>query len=105
MTEDKNYQEVELVKLLLKHDQQAFSFLYDNYAATLNGVIIKIAGVSQEEDILQEVFIKIWNNIHEYDKAKEGLLKWMINITRKLVLEKLNSKGIQYAPIPGEKNL
>ena len=62
------YSEDELVMLLKRQDQQAFSYLYDNYAPALNGVIFRLVeDKTLSEDILQEVFIKIWNNFSSYE--------------------------------------
>lgn len=75
-------------------DSNAFAYLYDNYSAALNGTIKKI--IEDEylsEDILQEAFVKIWNNFEQYDASKGRLFTWMINITRNLTIDTLRSKG------------
>jgi RNA polymerase sigma-70 factor (ECF subfamily) len=88
------YSEVELVSLLRRQDRNAFSYLYDNYAPALNGVIYKMVEDSQlAEDILQEVFVKIWNNFESYDSKKGRLFTWMVQITRNLTIDHLRSKG------------
>ena len=70
------------------------SFLYDNYSAALFGVIIRIVE-SQEnaEDVLQEVFVKIWKNISSYDSSKGKLYTWLINIARNTAIDSLRVKG------------
>jgi RNA polymerase sigma-70 factor (ECF subfamily) len=91
---DLKYNEEELVDLLRNKDQQAFSYLYDNYAAVLNGTIYRMVEDSGlAEDILQEAFIKIWNNFSSYDSSKGRLFTWMLNITRNLTIDTLRSKG------------
>ncbi len=88
------YSEEELVTLLREQDQSAFSYLYDNYASALNGIIIRMVDDTQlAEDILQEAFLKIWNNFKQYDTSKGRLFTWMINITRNLTIDTLRSKG------------
>ena len=80
--------------LLQRKDQNAFAYLYDNYSGALNSVIIKMVDEPQlAEDILQEAFVKIWNNFLHYDAAKGRLFTWMINITRNLTIDTLRSKG------------
>ncbi len=94
MSENKKYSEEELVHRLRQKDQQAFSYLYDNYAGALNGVISRMVDDLQlSEDILQEAFLKIWNNFANYDSSKGRLFTWMINITRNLTIDVLRSKG------------
>ena len=45
------------------------------------------------EDILQEAFLKIWNNFSNYDSTKGRLFTWMLNITRNLTIDTIRSKG------------
>ena len=88
------YSEEELIALLRAEDQNAFSYLYDNYASALNGIIMRMVEDNQlAEDILQEAFVKIWNNFKQYDNSKGRLFTWMINITRNLTIDTLRSKG------------
>ncbi len=88
------YSEEELVALLRDRNQSAFSYLYDNYAAALYGIIFRmVEDTPLAEDILQEAFIKIWNNFAQYDHTKGRLFTWMINITRNLTIDTLRSKG------------
>ncbi|UEG49120.1 sigma-70 family RNA polymerase sigma factor [Ferruginibacter lapsinanis] len=90
----KKYSEDELVVLLKGQDRQAFSYLYDNYAAALNGLIFRMVEDKElAEDILQEAFVKIWNNFAQYDSTKGRLFTWMLNLTRNLTIDTLRSKG------------
>jgi RNA polymerase sigma factor (sigma-70 family) len=88
------YSEEDLVAMLQVKDQNAFSYLYDNYSPALNAVIVRMVDDNQlAEDILQETFVKIWNNFGQYDASKGRLFTWMINITRNLTIDTLRSKG------------
>ncbi|CAM4079552.1 MULTISPECIES: RNA polymerase sigma factor [Flavobacterium] len=83
-----------LVKELLKKDNQSFTLLYDNYSKSLYGVIYNLIKNKEEaEDVLQEVFVKIWNNIDSYNEKKGRLYTWMLNIARNTSIDKLRSKG------------
>ena len=92
------YNEDELVLMLQRQDQQAFAYLYDNYAPALNGVIFRLVeDKSLSEDILQEAFLKIWNNFSSYDRTKGRLFTWMMNLTKNLAIDTLRSKGYKKA--------
>lgn len=106
LPEIKKYSEEELVMMLQNKDQQAFSYLYDNYSAALNGVIYRLVENRElAEDILQEAFVKIWNNFTSYDMGKGRLFTWMLNITRNLTIDTLRSKGYKkQAKISGDEN-
>lgn len=106
LPETKKYSEDDLVLQLQNRDQQAFSYLYDNYSAALNGVICRMVEDKElAEDILQEAFVKIWNNFSSYDSSKGRLFTWMLNITRNLTIDTLRSKGYKkQAKISGDEN-
>jgi RNA polymerase sigma factor (sigma-70 family) len=87
------YTEEELISLLKEGDQNAFSYLYDNYSKALFGIIYTIVGNTEEaEDILQIVFLKIWSSFSMYDKDKGRLYTWMLNITRNSAIDYVRSK-------------
>ena len=106
LPELKKYSEEELVMLLQRQDKQAFSYLYDNYSSALNGIIYRMVDNRElAEDILQEAFIKIWNNFNNYDTGKGRLFTWMLNITRNLTIDTLRSKGYKkQAKISSDEN-
>lgn len=90
------YQESELVMLLKQRQEIAFSYLYDHYSASLYSVILSI--ISDRElsnDILQEVFVKIFRQIETYDTTKGRLFTWMLNIARNASIDAIRSKNYQ----------
>lgn len=96
------YTEEELIVLVKEGDQGAFAYLYDNYSKALYGVVFTIVGNAEEsEDILQIVFLKVWDNFEAYDKTKGRLYTWMLNIARNSAIDytrskqnKINSKNL-----------
>jgi RNA polymerase sigma factor (sigma-70 family) len=87
------YTEEELIAFIKEGDREAFSYLYDNYSKALYGVIYTIVGnVGEAEDILQNVFVKIWYNFYTYDKAKGRLYTWMLNIARNAAIDYVRSR-------------
>ncbi|TND04819.1 MAG: RNA polymerase, sigma-24 subunit, ECF subfamily [Bacteroidetes bacterium] len=89
-------EEHELVALLKAHDQRGIRILYDNYSAALFGVISRIITEQETaEDVLQETFIKIWNNIGNYDASKGRLFTWLLNLARNLAIDKTRSKDFK----------
>jgi RNA polymerase sigma-70 factor (ECF subfamily) len=88
------YTEEELVLLLRQQSKEAYNYLYRQYSAVLYGVIKRIVNDDQTaQDVLQEVFVKIWNNIQQYNAEKGRIYTWMINIARNSAIDKLRSKG------------
>ena len=106
LPEIQKYSEEELILLVKNQDREAFSYLYDNYSAALNGIIFRMVENRElAEDILQEAFVKIWNNFSAYDSSKGRLFTWMLNITRNLTIDTLRSKGYKkQAKISADEN-
>jgi RNA polymerase sigma factor (sigma-70 family) len=90
---DSAYTEGALVEGLLRHDEQAYHFLYDNYSKALFVVILQVVHHNAiAEDVLQEVFIKVWQNIGQYDPRKGRLYTWMLSIARNQAVDKVRSR-------------
>lgn len=82
--------------MLTSRDEQAFNYLYQHYSAALYGVILRI--VHNESDaceVLQDIFVKIWNSVASYDATKGSLYTWMLNIARNAAIDRLKSKAYQ----------
>ncbi len=91
-----NYSEEQLIVLLKEKNETGFHHLYDNYSGALYGVILRIVQSKEyTEEIIQDVFVKIWNSIHQYDSVKGRFYTWMINIARNTAIDYLKSKGFQ----------
>lgn len=90
------YSETELVMLLKQRQQTAFSYLYENYSGALYGIILNIISDNElANDVLQEVFVKVWRQISTYDETKGRLYTWILNIARNASIDTLRSKGFQ----------
>ena len=90
------YGEAELITLLQHRNNQAFTYLYENYSNALYGIINQIVlDKESANDVLQEVFINIWRKIETYDISKGRLFTWMLNIARNASIDKIRSKSYQ----------
>jgi RNA polymerase sigma-70 factor (ECF subfamily) len=96
LNQGNQYQESELVSLLKKRQESAFNYLYDHYSGALYSVILSIV-VDRElaNDLLQEVFVKIWRQFESYDDNKGRLFTWMLNIARNASIDAVRSKNYQ----------
>jgi RNA polymerase sigma-70 factor (ECF subfamily) len=93
LTQGITYTETELLQGLQSHDEHAFGFLYDHYSKALFSIILQIIPQQElAEDVLQEVFVKIWQNIKLYDASKGRLYTWMLNIARNQSIDRTRSK-------------
>lgn len=78
--------DTELVELALKN-QKYFLYLMKRYEAQLMRYIRRISNSSHEdaEDILQEVFVKVFENLNDFD-TKLKFSSWVYRITHNHVI-------------------
>ena len=70
--------------------------MYDHYSGSLYSVILGIVPDRElANDILQDVFIKIWRQIESYDTTKGRLFTWMLNVARNASIDAIRSKNYQ----------
>lgn len=84
----------ELILLLQKRDQKAFSKIYELYAESTYGIIYNIVlDPDIAEEVLQDVFIKIWDKANTYSLEKGRFFTWILNIARNASIDKIRSKS------------
>ena len=105
MLSEKEYQNV--IASLQNGDSDALSILYDNYGGALYGVIFRIVRTpSSANELLQDTFLKIWQNRNTYNPQTARLYTWMSTIARNLSINYVNSKDYkQQAKVQGADNL
>ncbi|WP_400261500.1 RNA polymerase sigma factor [Sphingobacterium sp. SG20118] len=91
-----NLSEETLITLLKRKDQRAFNYLYDNYSKALYGVVFRIIPYNNYADeVIQDVFMKIWKYLDLFDADKGRLYTWMINIARNTAIDYNKSKNVK----------
>ena len=74
-------------------DPDALSQLYDRYSGILKALILRIIHNDTEaDDLLQEVFMEIWNQAKNFSSAKGKPLGWMVTLTRRRAIDALRKK-------------
>ena len=83
----------DLVKLIQARDRDGLALLHDRYWRLLKGVCMTILrNESDAEDLLQEVFMQLWNQAANYNPAKGRPLGWMIMLTRRRSIDRLRKR-------------
>lgn len=63
---------LQLVKACIKNDRQAQQTLYSHYASNMLGLCYRYTkSLHDAEDVLQEGFIKVFKNLHQYKRDGE----------------------------------
>lgn len=83
-----------LILELQNGNQRAFERIYELYSESIYGIIYSIVQDEKiAEEILQDVFLKIWENSSSYNSDKGRFFTWILNIARNASIDQLRSKG------------
>ena len=86
----------DLITLLKKGDMKAFDAIYEKYCQRLYGFVFRYVKQEQDaEEIVQEVFIKIWESrkkIDTYSSFDSFIFTITYNTTISLLRKKVNEK-------------
>jgi RNA polymerase sigma-70 factor, ECF subfamily len=88
----------EIEALILRvglRDRAAFSMLYAATSAKLFGVALRVLDNRAEaEEVLQEAYIKTWQNADRY--AANGLspMTWLITLTRNAAIDRIRARKV-----------
>lgn len=94
MPQSSLYLEKEVLIRLKNNDKEAFAVLYDRYQKPLRTFIMRYIKVPvYVEDILQEVFMKIWE-IRERINPELAFKAYLYRITRNAVYKFLNKMAV-----------
>lgn len=84
--------DAELIAAVARGDEALLADLYDRYSATLFGLLLRILHSRPEaEDVLQEVFMQIWQQAPQYDEGRGRPFTWMMTIAHSRALDRLRS--------------
>jgi RNA polymerase sigma-70 factor, ECF subfamily len=79
-----------LMALIQQRDEEALTMLYRRYCKLLHSVIGRcIYDQQHAEDLLQEVFVEIWNRAEHYCEEKGRALGWLITLARRRALDRV----------------
>src|SRR5436309_5674998 len=85
--------DVDLMLGIQSGDADALSQLYDRYSGIVKALILRIIHNDTEaDDLLQEVFMEIWNQAKNFSAEKGKPLGWMVTLTRRRAIDALRKK-------------
>lgn len=84
--------DTELLHAVARGDEVALAALYDRYNSILLGLLLRILhSRSEAEDVLQEVFLQIWQRAANFDEARGRGFTWMVTLARSRAIDRLRS--------------
>jgi len=85
--------ELGLLQRIVARDTAALAELYDRQSRLLFGLILRILRDRAEaEEVLQEVFIRVWTRAELYDPRLGGPTPWLVRLARNCAIDRLRSR-------------
>jgi RNA polymerase sigma-70 factor (ECF subfamily) len=85
--------DLSLLQRIIARDPAALTELYDRHSRLLFGLILRIVRDRAEaEDVLQEVFVRVWTRAETYDTRLGGPLPWIVRVARNLSIDRLRGR-------------
>lgn len=82
-----------LMRGIQMRDPKALEHMYDRYSGMMKALIMKVLHNDAEaDDMLQEIFVEIWNRAASYNVEKGKPLGWMITLTRRRAIDRLRKR-------------
>jgi len=89
--------DVELLRRVGQRDRQAFAQFYDRYSSVLFTTALRVLNDQEEaSDVLQEIFIQIWDKAASYDPALGKPFSWVLTMARNRAIDRLRSLQRRY---------
>ena len=75
-------------------DRVAFQEVYRRTCAKLLGVCLRISTDREEaEDVLQEVYVTVWQKAAQFDAARASPITWLVTMARNRAIDRLRASG------------
>lgn len=85
--------DLELMQAIQASDADALSQLYDRYNGILKALILRVVhNEAEADDLLQEIFMEIWNQAKNFSAQKGKPLGWMVTLARRRAIDGLRKK-------------
>ena len=79
---------------LVAGNQDALANLYDRYGRLAYSVALRILGdPGRAEDVVQDAFLKLWNNAAQFDPERGSLRAWLITAVRNRSIDTIRGRG------------
>ncbi len=90
-----NMADPKIIELILSGDKEAFRLLYERYKRRYMLTSLRyIKNRSDAEDVVQDAFVQIYRDLHQFDSEKGKFYTWSNRIVINTCLQKLRKKSV-----------
>ena len=90
---DRQPEDGELIRRMARGDKLACAELYDRFSRPLYSVALRILNdQSEAEDVMQDVFLALWEKAVSFDLSRGSAFGWAITLTRNRAIDRLRTR-------------
>ncbi len=97
--------DLRLLQCVARGDTSALGELYDRHSRLVFGIVLRILrSPSDAEEVLQEVFVRVWTKADTYNERLGWPAAWLARIARNRAIDRLRSRRArgEAAPSAGD---
>jgi len=96
MLDHKKFDDQVLLRLIARGQEDALGELYDRYGRLAYSLALNATGdASLAEEIVQDVFLRVWNKAETYRAEQGKVVTWLTSITRYRAIDMLRRHAIR----------
>ena len=106
VSSDRANADLALLERIARRDTTAVAELYDRHSRVVFALICRIVRDEGEaEDVLQEVFLRVWDKAESYDAVLGTPMAWLVRIARNRAIDRIRSRQARPATQPTDEIL
>ena len=84
----------QLIVQVKEGDKTAFKEIYSRFSQVTYNLALRILRDKEDaEEVVQEIFLQVWNKAYTYDPDRGAVSTWVMNIARSRSIDKLRTLG------------
>jgi RNA polymerase sigma-70 factor (ECF subfamily) len=92
-TPEAEFSDEQLMEMIQSHEHRGLALLHTRYAALLRTISMKVLhNDADSEDLLQDIFMEIWDRAVSYDPNMGRPLAWIATLARRRAIDRLRKR-------------
>jgi RNA polymerase sigma-70 factor, ECF subfamily len=90
--------EADLIDRIKRRDPEGLAAAYDRYGPVAYSLLMRVTrDKTVAEDLLQELFMRLWNRSRDFDPERGSLGVWIVSIARNMAIDYLRSAQARFS--------
>jgi RNA polymerase sigma-70 factor, ECF subfamily len=96
---DSGLSDAEIISRIGARDEHAMGLLYDRYSRVVYVVALRVVtDAAAAEDILQEVFLRLWRTPQAFDASRGSVASWLAVVARNRAIDHIRKQRPETEP-------